>query len=825
MTSLRRLLRRLARHPAYSATAVLTLALGIAANVAIFGVVNGVLLEPLPYPEPERLVSVWQTAPGIGFPRVDQSAATYFTYRDDAASFTDIGLWRPDSASVTGLAEPEEVPVLQVTDGTLPLLGARPFLGRIFVAADDLPDSPRVVMVSHAYWQRRLGGSADAVGTSLRIDGESWEIVGVLPPGFSIGDQTADLFVPMRFDRSRVVMGQFNYRGLARLAPGVTTEQAVAEMNRLVPVAVERFPGGLALSMLEEARFGSEVFPFVEDVVGDVGDSLWVLLGTVGLVLVIACANVANLFLVRAEGRHREMALREALGAGRLGVVRELLGESVALGLVGGAVGVGLAWAALRALVAVAPSGLPRLGEIGVGPTVLVFALGVSLLAGVAFGLAPAVRLARSDLSLGLRDGARAGTVGRGGSRLRSLLVVAQVALALVLLVSSGLLVRSFAALRDVDPGFRDPESLLTFRLSLPRAEIADEQEAALLMQRIVEGVEALPGVVSAAAVSSLPMEGLASSDALAIEDFPAEEGQLPPIRRYKFVAGDYAGTMGQRLVAGRSIEWADAVERRRVVAVSEEMAREVWGSPEAALGRRVSDLAPQGDGKMVPTSWKTIVGVIGDVRDDGVDQPTFPTVYWPYVVPDHWGEDEFVVRSLSIVLRAEEGLRPGSLLPAVERVVWAENPNLPLASVRTMQQVLDRSRARTSFTLTMLAIAAAMAVSLGSVGLYGVISYLVTQRTREIGVRMALGARRRSVSAMMIRHGMVLAGAGVVVGLLAAAGVTRLLESLLFGVAAIDPVTYVAVSAGLAAVALAANVLASLRAASVDPIRALRAE
>jgi predicted permease len=820
MTALRHFFGRLLRRPMYAATAVLTLALGVGACVALFAVVYGVLLQPLPYAEPDGLVSVWHTAPGMGLDQVEMSPALYFTYRYEASVFTDLALWSPRISSITGLDEPEEVEVIAATDGLFPLLGVQPALGRLFGPADDLPESPRTVVLGHDYWQSRFGGSREVVGETMRIDGEPWVVIGVLPAGFALWKATgASIYRPLRLDRARAATGLFNYPGVARLAPGATAAQAEAEMNRLVPVAAERFPGGVPLRVLQEAGFHAYVRPLAQDVVGDVGDALWVLFGTAALVLVIACANVANLFLVRAEERHREMAVREALGAGRWGVVRELLSESIGLGLIGGAAGLALAWAALRLLVRMAPPALPRVREIGVEPTVVAFALAASLASGVAFGLVAAIRMRRDGLLLsGLREGGRGGSSGRERNRARSLLTVTQVALALVLLVSSGLLMRSFRALRAVEPGFRDPEEILTFRVFVPQAEQADGRQAVDALRRVVAEIRTLPGVASVTAVSMLPMQNRSLDGALLVEGVPVDDGRLPPSRRYKFIGGNHASTMGQRMVAGRELTWSDITERRPVVMVSESFAREHWQTPEAALGRTVADLAPPGP------SWKEIVGVVEDLHDDGAHEPPVKVVYWPLVVGDFWGNESYAQRSVAIVVRSD-GKQPLGLVPAVERAVWSVNPDLPLAEVMTLAEVRDRSMARTSFTLTILALCAGMALLLGCVGIYGVLSFLVVQRTREIGVRLALGAQRASVSGMLIRHGMLLTTIGVVVGLAAAAGVTRVLESLLFGVGAIDPPTYIGVSVGLATVALVASGIASLRAARVDPIEALRSE
>jgi len=554
--------------------------------------------------------------------------------------------------------------------------------------------------------------------------------------------------------------------------------------------------------------------------VGDVGSTLWVLLGTVGMVLLIACANVANLFIVRAEGRQREMAVRTALGAGRAQVAGQLLLESALLGVIGGAAGLALAFGGLKLLVALGPESLPRLSSIGIDPTVLGFTMLISLVAGLLFGLFPAIRYGSPNLVTSLKEGGRGGSAGKERHVARNTLVVAQMALALVLLAGSGLMVRSFQALRDVDPGFSAPEELLTFRVAIPTAEVSDEEQVALAHQEILRNVQAIPGVASAGFSSSVTLDGWDSNDALEIEDDPVVGDGLPPIRRFKWIGEGYHATMGNPVLAGRSITWADVQDRAHVAVVTEDLAREYWSSPTEAVGRRLRVFG----GELGDSEWREIVGVVGAVHDDGLSQETVPTVYWPQVVDDFWGEGISTQRSLAYAVRTRGG-NPANLLPQVREAVWSVNPNLPLARVNTLDELVTESMARTSFTLIMLGIAAAVALFLGAVGIYGVISYVVSQRTREIGVRMAMGAERMDVSTMVLKQAMVLAGGGVVVGLLAAAGLTRLMASLLYGVNPMDPMTFGSVAVCLSAIAMVASYIPARRAAGVDPVVALRAE
>jgi predicted permease len=822
---LRVALRRLARSPLFTATAILTLALGLGANTAVFTVLDAVLLEPLPYSEPERLVALGYDAPGAGFEDIPQSPAMHFTLVDEARSFEEVGMWDDEGVAVTGVGEPELVDGMMVTERVLPMLGVEAQLGRIFSAEDDTPGAPRTLLLSHAYWQRRFGGDPRVLGRTLQVDGESFEIIGVLPADFRFLDRSPDLYYTGRFDRAKVILGQWNYPALARLRPAVSPEAAAAEIARLIPVAAERHPGGLTASMLEEARFTPKVHPLREEVVGDVGGVLWVLFGTVALVLVIACANVANLFLVRTEARQRETSLRRALGAGRSRLALHFLGESVLLGLLGGAVGLAFAAGGIRLLRQLGPRHLPRLEEIAIDGEALLFTLALSVLAGLAFGLVPLLRLGGGDLSRSLQDGGRGSSVGRERHRLRAALIVAQVALALVLLVGSGLMLRSFAALRGVGPGFDRPQEVLTFRLFIPYSEVRDELEAAQVYEQIARRVESLPEVERVAIASALPLGGISGADAVEVEGFPVPEGQLPPVLRFQFVSGKLFATLGTPMVTGRPIEWSDVHERRPVAVVSEGLARRYFGEPSSALGKRLrTGTAGEDGGFSMAGTWREIVGVVADVPQEGIGQDPPELVYWPMVMNDFWGGEVYLQRSLGYVIRAHGPVSSG-LVEQVRDAVWSVSPRLPVADAATLAEIHRRALARASFTVLMLGIASAVALALGIVGVYGALSYVVSQRTREIGVRMALGAGRGDVGAMIVRYSLVLVGLGVAIGLAAAVLMTRLMAQLLYGVQASDPLTYVTVAAGLGAVALLASMLAARRAAGVDPAEALRGD
>jgi putative ABC transport system permease protein len=816
------LLRSLARMPLFTGITVLTLALGIGANTAIFSVIEGVLLKPLPYPQSDELVTLDHAAPGVNLQSAGAAPFQYFTYREEGRVFQDVGLWGTGTVSITGRAEPEEVPTLFATDGVLSMLGVQPMLGRLFSKADDTPATPETVVLTAGYWRSKFGSDQAVIGKSLMVDSKPREIIGVLPDTFRFLDRRVSLVVPYRFDRSKVFLGNFSYTAIARLKAGTTVAQANAEVARLVPISLTKFPpfSGGNVKMFEEARITPKVMTLKDDLVGDVQTVLWVLMGTIAVVLLIACANVANLLLVRAESRQQELAIRAALGAGTGRIAREMLLESVSLAVLGGAVGLGLAFGGLRLLVALAPGNLPRLADIGLDVPVLLFTLVVSVAAGLLFGAIPVFKYSRGRVALALRGGGRTATSSRDRHRARNILVVAQVALALVLLVSSGLMFRTFAALRDVNPGFTKAEELQTFRLSVPGSQIKENEAVARMHQAILDKLSALPGVTSVALASTVTMTGNGWHDPLYARDRTYSESQIPPLRLFKLVSPGYMKTLGTPLVAGRDFTWTDLYELRRVAMVSENLARELWGQPAAALGKWIR---PYAKGE-----WREVVGVVGDMRDDGLNEKAATVAYWPMLTedfnPGDAGSKTTVQRGATYIVRSG---RTGSagFVDELGRAVWSINANLPLASVRTVQEIYDASLARTSFTLVMLGIAGGMALLLGVAGIYGVISYSVSQRSREIGIRIALGARPQAVTRMFVVHGFVLAAIGVAIGLAASAGAMRLISTLLFEVRPIDPLTYSLVALTLIGATVLASYVPALRATRVDPIDALRAE
>ena len=815
---MRHAIRRLVSTPAFSLTAAITLAAAIGANALIFSVVNGVLLKPLPFANPESLVGVWHVAPGLVPGPVNQSPATYFTYRERGTTFQDIGMWDNTSVTITGRGEPEEVPAMMTTDGTLPLLGVHASLGRTFSKADDAPGGPETVLISHSYWRRAFAGSPSAVGQSLMVDGRPREVIGVLPEDFKFLRYKPDVWLPMRFKRAEIRIGQFSYQGIARLKPGITIEQANADMARLIPTLVDNFamPPGFTKQMFDDVKLGPLARPLSEDVVGDIGRVLWVLLGTVGVVLLVACANVANLFLVRAEARQQELAVRLALGAGLRRIAGELLSESLVLGLVGGIVGLALAYGGIQLLVALEPARLPRLDEIALDPIVLAFTFAVSLVAGLLFGMAPIVKYARPQLANALKENGRGSSDGRERHRTRNTLVVAQVALALVLLVASGLMIRTFVAMRNVNPGFSDPDRVLTVRIGIPTAVIKDPLQVAQIHEQILRRVEAIPGVISVGQSSSITMDGWDSNDPIFAEGVHASDGKLPPLRRFKWITENYFATMGNPLIIGRDITWSDVHNRRPVAIVSENLARELFGEPAAAVGRRI---------RQTPSNpWREIIGVVGNEHDDGVTEPATTIVYWPMLMDDFWDSKIFVQRTLAYAIRSDR-LRDPGFLGEVRQAVWSVNPNLPLADVGTLRETYDRSMAHTSFTLVILGIASGVTLLLGLVGIYGVIAYVVAQRRREVGIRMALGAATGEVQRLFLRHGLLITGIGLVVGAAVAAALSRLLTTLLFNVSPLDPLTYAVGVAALGGVALLATWIPARHATRVDPAVALRGE
>jgi predicted permease len=818
-------LRMLGRNPVFTIVGLLTIAIGIGANAAVFSVVDSVLLKPLNYPQSQELVSLHQIAPGAaGLTDFENglllSPSMYFTYSDHNRTFQSLGVWATDTANVTGLAEPEQVRIAAVSDGVLQTLDVSPVLGRWLSEVDQVPHGPDRVMLSYGYWQRRFGGDRAVIGRNLMLDSRPREVVGVMPQGFRFVDTDFDVIVPVAFDRGKLILAGFGYHGIARLKPGATIAEANADLTRMLPVWMDSWTNGPGTNphFYETWKITPLIRPLKQEVIGNVSEVLWVVMGTIALVMLIACANVTNLLLVRVEARQQELAVRAALGASRQRIISGLLVESVMLGLLGGIVGLGLAYAGVRFLAAIGPANLPRLSEISIDVRTLGFAFVISALSGLVFGLIPALKYAGPRTSLQLSSGGRTISVSREQHRARNLLVIGQVAMELVLLVSAGLMIRTFQALRTVDPGFTDAPHLQVMRISIPNLLIPEAERAARTQNEILDKLSVIPGVKSAGFVSEMPMEGIDSDwDCIFAQDKTYPDDVMPPLRLYKYISPGFLRASGTRLIAGREFTWDDVYGLRPVVMISENLAREIWGTPAAAIGKQLREFSSM--------PWHEVIGVIQDVRERGVQENVPPIVYWPPMMQYLFGaKAPETLRTVTFLIRSD---RAGNeiFLNEVRQSVWSVNSNLPLASVRTMQEVYDKSVARTSFTLVMLGIAGAMALSLGIIGIYGVISYTVSQRKREIGIRLALGAQSTDVVAMVLRQGARLALIGVSIGIVAAFGLARLMTSLLFGVTAHDPLTFAAVAALLILIALLACYIPARRAMEVDPMVALRYE
>jgi predicted permease len=817
-------LRRLSKSPGFAITVLLTLAIGIGANTAVFSVVNGVLLKPLPYPDSDRLVSLRLDAPGAGglasfTSGLQLSPSMYFTFSAHNRSFQSIGIWTPQLANVTGLARPEEVHTVMVSDGVLQSLSVPPMFGRWFTQADQDPRGASSVMLGYGYWKSRFGGDPGVIGRTIQVDSQPRQIVGVMPRNFRVVYKDFDLLIPLALDPIHQKLAPFGYNGVARLKPGVTLSQADADIARLIPVWMDSWSNGPGTNphWYEKWRITPNFRPLKDQVIGNVGSVLWIVMATIGLVMLIVCTNVANLLMVRAESRQHELAIRSALGAGRGRIARELLLESLILSLIGGVLAIGVAWIGLRLLIASGPVNLPRLAEISLDGWSLGFTLLLALFSGLLIGSIPAWKYARSRTSLTLEGSGRTISAGPERQRSRRMLVIAQVAMALVLMISALLMIRTFVALRNVDPGFSGADHVQTMRVSIPNQLIADPQMVTRTENAIADRLAAIPGVSSVGFAVAVPMEGVDPNWDLIFVEGKVYESD-PPLQLYNFVSPGFFHSMGTRFVAGRDFTWADIYGTRQYVIVSDNFARMSWGSPEAAIGKRIRQE------NNLP--WQQVIGVVEDVRHNGVEEKAPTTIYWPPLMSDPYSSQPrlYAVRSVNFAIHSSRAGTEG-FINQIQRAVWSVNGNMPVASMYTMQQIYSQSMARTSFTLAMLAIAGCMALALSIIGIYGVISYAVSQRTREIGIRLALGAQKSELSWMFVRSALGMTAAGVAIGIAAALALTQLMRSLLFGISPLDPLTYVAVPLVLTAAALLAAYVPARRAASVNPVEALRAE
>jgi predicted permease len=808
--------RSLSRTPGVSAAITVTLAIGIGANAAIFAIVNGVLLQPLPYANADRLVSVAHRSPGS---RTDIPSAPYlyFTYRDTARTIEGVGLWRTGASTVTGFDRPEQVQALYVTHEIVPLVGVPPVIGRSFAPEDDLPARPLTVMLTWGYWQRRFGGDTSVVGRPFTIDGMTGTVIGVLPRTFSFLDRPVDVIYPFQLDLSQVMLGRYVFQSLARLKPGVTLEEATADLTSVVPRAIQRFPPppGFTRDRFANRRLVARLAPLKDEVIGDIGRTLWVLMGALGVVLAIACANVAHLLLIRADGRRRELAVRIALGASPARIVSGLLVEGVLLGVAGGAAGIPVAYSALRTVIAFGPGNLPRAHDIAIDPLVLAFTFGLSLVSGVWLGLLPVLKLGGRNLKASLADGDRTMSDGRERQRARGALVVGQVTLALVLLVCSGLMIRTFQALGRVDPGFVRPDEV---QLAFVPVNNADPDQTTRIQHDIVDAIAAIPGVASVSFGDRAPLgaDNRGGDTVLTVDGStsPRVEGQPRPLRRFEFVSPAYFRTLGTPILVGREFTWTDLVDGRQVTIVSAELARQEWGTAAVALGKRV---------QITPADpWREVIGVAGDVRDNGMQQPAPPIVYFPARVDRFWGSPRIAFGNVTFAIRSSRAASE-SFIREIEGAVSRVNASLPVSQIRRLSDVYRASLARTAFTLTMLLVAGTMGLLLGVIGIYGVVAYGVSERTREIGIRLALGAQPGDVTRLFLRRGLALAAVGVAAGMVTASALTRLMSSLLCGVSPLDPLTYGVVGSIVLLVVTGAAYIPARRAARRGPIDALR--
>ncbi|HXG65436.1 MAG TPA: ABC transporter permease [Blastocatellia bacterium] len=797
-------IRILFRRPGFTVVAIIALALGIGANSAIFSVVNAVLLRPLRYKNPGQLVWIRETNFAAGIESEPASPPNYTDWRSQNESFTDMAAFANTAAILTDAGEPERIPGSAVTSNFFDVLGVNALLGRTFMPHEDQAGNQRVAVLSYGLWARRFGADPNIIGATVMFNGNPYTIIGVMPQDFQHpvpgARNPAQLWLPLVFD-----MSQEHRRGdylgvIARRKPEVSLEQARAEMQAIAARLEQQYPA-------TNTGWSVSVTPLHEHFVGDVRPALLVLLGAVCFLLLIACANVANLLLARAAARQKEIAIRAALGAGRWRVVRQLLTESVILALMGGAGGLVLAMWGIEALQALSPETIPRLNELSLDGRVVGFTLAVSLLTGIVFGLAPALQVSSPRLNETLKEGGRGSAEGARGNRIRSLLAATEIALALVLLVGAGLMIRSFLRLQDVNPGFRT-ERVLTTQLLLPRSKYKEGPQVAAFSTQLLERVGSLPGVEAAGLIDILALSGGGNFLGFSVEGRPLPPAGQNPDAETFVIGGDYFRTMGIPLMKGRLFTRQDNLDAPGAVIISETMARRFWPD-EDPMGKRITTGNPQ------TGPWFTVVGIVGDVRHQELSAEPYPQMYFPYTQRPR--------NSFTLVARTSSD--PLAMVAAIRSQVQEMDPNQPLYNVRTMEQVLADSIGRPRFNTLLIAIFAVVALILATVGIYGVISYSVTQRTHEIGIRMALGARATDILAMVFKQGLKLALAGVAVGLAGAFALTQLMSSLLFGVTAADPITYVAISLLLTGVALAASYLPARRATKVDPMVALRYE
>jgi putative ABC transport system permease protein len=820
--------RRLFRSPAFAVAAIVTLALAIGANAAIFAVIERVLLNPLPYPDSDRLVTLDHGA--LAFNRTQGFGITrgyYYLYLERAQTLESLAIYSGESATLTGSGEPERIDLVNATPSLASVMRVRPAVGRWFTEDEGRPGAPPRVVLSHGLWLRRFGGDPGIVGRNIILSGVSNEVIGVMPASFRFPYERTEAWAPLQITRA-MGFGTWLYGGVARLREGVSVADARDELGRLIPQVIQAFPGdpfALGNSTMLKAIAATRTIKDV--IIGDIASGLWIVLASVSLVLLVACANVANLFLVRSEVRQREVSVRRALGAGRAGIARYFLAESLLLSVAGGLLGLAIAWAAVRLLVAAGPVTLPRLREIQLDRISIAYTAALTFLTAVIFGAVP---LLRSDaFATTLNEGGRGNTASRSRHRARQLLMGGQVALALILLIASGLMVRSFQKMRNVDPGF-NPVSALTFNVTLPAAAYTSRETAVLAQQAIIDRLRALPGVVSAASSTSLPLsQGAGFGNTVLVPNRPRLPNVIPPPALWQAVSAGFFETMGIRLQRGRVITRDDVDHARPVAVISEALAGRLFPG-EDSIGRYLISAAPPArpGGPPAPVPLQ-IVGIVANTAVQTLTEATPASlIYMPMSIAGGPGIPPSAlvgpdVSSMNFVLRT--AVEPVSLSASIRRAIDAVDPKLAIARIRTMQSLVDRASGQMAFTMALIAIAAGVALLLGVVGIYGVMSYIVSQRTSEIGVRLALGAEPGSVAAMILRQGGVVALVGAAVGLAAALAGSRLIASLLYGVGPRDPAVFAATTALLLVVAAAACWLPARRAARLSPLEALRVE
>ncbi|HET7623326.1 MAG TPA: ABC transporter permease [Gemmatimonadaceae bacterium] len=797
LQDLRYAARSLRRTPGFTIVAVLTLALGIGANAAIFSVVNGVLFRPLAYANPDQLVMVWGHSENIG--NETASLPDFKDWRERNTVFESMAAVANTRFDVTGDGEPERVDAALTTANFFHVLGVIPALGRAFNEEEETSGRDRVVVLSHGFWERRFGARADAVGRTITLSGLPYTVIGVAPSGFRFGNPS-DMWAPLRTDTTRGRRADF-LAVVARLKTGTTMEQAQAQMTTIGRALEAQYPAS-------NTGWSPELVSLEEQLVGDIRPALLVFMGAVGLVLLIACANVANLMLMRAAAREREMAIRAALGAGRKRIVRQMLTESTLVALLGGALGLLVAVWGVSSLRAAQTTPIPRFDEAGVDGRVLAFTLVLCLGTGLLFGLAPALRLVSGRTQGSLREGARGASGGIGVNQLRGALVLGEVALAMVLLVGAGLLIRSFNRLSNVDPGF-DSHSVISAQIVLPRVRYAEGNSQLAFFDQLLQTTRAMPGVESVALTSDAPLSGGGNYLSFEIAGRPPAAANTVQDAEVLVTGPDYFHTLRIPLRTGRTFTAQDDARATRAVVINSAMARRFWSNGDP-IGARIT-LGDPADS----SSWRTVVGVVGDVRQNALSDEPYPQLFLPLTQTPQ--------RAMLLLARTTGS--PTSLAGPIRRAVTAIDPDLPVSDIRTLDERLDNSIAQPRVSMMLLGIFALMALVLAAVGIYGVLSYTVTQRTRELGIRMALGAESTSVMRLVVGQAMVPALVGVALGLVSAWGATRLMSSLLFGVSATDPVTFVAVALFLLAVAALASWIPARRATKVDPLIALRAE